>query len=420
MERVSVEQFRRSGCALVRPVVESEKVSLPEALGRVASHSLEATRPLPWFPRSTVDGYALRAEDQRRRLRVAGKVSAGHPSDRVLEGGEAFEITTGAPIPDGADAVALVEESDREGDYVSIRESLGVGAHISPIGEDFALGQVLVRAGRPLTSVDIAALASQGISSVEVFRRPRVAIFSTGDELQPLDQPLGPGQVHDVNGTALEALVRAAGCIPIRLGSLPDVYDLVKAGLQKAQDQRDWDILITSGGTGASIPVFQGRDIETMHDLIPAVLAELGQLVHHGIRMVPGRPTALGVLGDRPVFALPGWPYAVLIHFEVMVLPALRKAAHLPPTRRWPREARLTAPVQGTAGFTRIIQVKLAGEEGGLSATPLLPPPPPSASRVMTQMLDADGYIIVEAADTLDTGHLVTVWIDPLRFREDW
>lgn len=421
MERVSVEEFRATGLRVVRPVAETERVPLAEAIGRVAAEDVAATVPLPPFRRSAVDGYALRAAEATEALRVVGKVTAGHPAARPLGPHEAFEITTGAPVPDGADAVTLVEETERSGDQVRTRERLEPGLHVSPVGEDFRLGQPLVRRDRVLTSVEIAALASQGVDTVLVWRRPRVAIVSTGDELVPLGSPLGPGRVYDVNGTALEAMVRAAGCEPVRLGVWPDRYEVVRDGMLAAAARSDWDVLVTSGGTGASVPLFQGIDVKTLHDLVPAVLAELGRLVHHGVRMVPGRPTALGLLGDRPVFALPGWPYAVLIHFEVMVLPALRRLAHLPPTRRLALSARLTAPVAGTADFTRIIQVRLDRDEGdGLVAEPLLPPPPPSASRIMTQMLEADGYIVLEGQTTWDKGQPVTVWVDPARMREEW
>jgi molybdenum cofactor synthesis domain-containing protein len=421
MQRVSVDEFRTTALHIVRPVAETEAVPLGEALGRVAAEDIAAVVPLPPFRRSAVDGYALRAGDAAEALRVVGKITAGHPATRPLGPHEAYEITTGAPVPEGADAVTLVEETERSGDWVRTRERLEAGLHVSPVGEDFHQGQVLVSRDRVLTSVEIAALASQGFTTVRVWRRPRVAIVSTGDELRPLGASLGPGQVYDVNGTALEAMVRAAGCEPLRLGVWPDRYDVVRDNMAAVAGRSDWDVLVTSGGTGASVPLFQGIDVKTLHDLVPAVLAELGRLIHHGVRMVPGRPTALGLLNERPVFALPGWPYAVLIHFEVMVLPALRRLAHLPPARRLAVSARLAAPVAGTADFTRIIQVRLSPEEtGGLLAEPLLPPPPPSASRIMTQMLEADGYIVVEGRTTWEKGQPVTVWVDPARMREEW
>ncbi|MCL8209118.1 MAG: molybdopterin molybdotransferase MoeA [Actinomycetia bacterium] len=421
MERVSVEEFRTSGLGVVRPVADTERVPLAEAVGRVAAEDVVASVPLPSFRRSAVDGYALRAADAAQALRVVGKITAGHPAPRALKPGEAYAITTGAPVPDGADAVTLVEETEQTGDWVRTRERVEPGLHVSPVGEDFRLGQPLVRRDRVLTSVDVAALASQGRETVAVWRRPRVAIVSTGDELRPLGTTLGPGEVYDVNGAALEAMVRAAGCEPIRLGTWPDRYEVVREGMAAAAARTDWDVMVTSGGTGASVPLFQGVDVKTLHDLVPAVLAEVGRLIHHGVRMIPGRPTALGLLDDRPVFALPGWPYAVLIHFEIMVLPALRRMAHLPPARRPALPARLAAPVSGTEGFTRIIQVRLDQESaGGLTAEPLLPPPPPSASRVMTQMLEADGYIVLEGPVRWEKGQPVTVWVDPARMREGW
>jgi molybdenum cofactor synthesis domain-containing protein len=417
-ERVSVEQYRATALGLVNPVSEEEWVSLADSVGRVASRDVVAEVPLPPFLRSAVDGFAMRAAERGQRLRVTGRVTAGHPLERAVATGEAYEITTGAPVPPGADCVALVEESTREGQWVTVAEAVVPGSHISPEGEDFRRGQALLRQNDVVTGVRVAALASQGHQQVAVWRRPRVAILSTGDELTPLGQSLAAGHVYDVNGSALEAMVRAAGALPIRLGVLRDQLDAVRAGLRAAAARDDWDVLITSGGTGASVPLFQGHDVGTLTDLVPAVVEELGQLFHHGIRMVPGRPTALGLLDQRPVFALPGWPYAVLIHFELMVLPALRKLAHLPPARRWPVKAQLTAPVEASPGFTRVIQARLVGQ-GPRRAEPLLPPPPPSASRVMTQMLDADGYIMVEDGARLAAGDTVTVWVEPLRLSEE-
>lgn len=419
MDRVGVEEFRRSGLAEVQPVAEDESVGLGAAIGRVSSREVRSHLPLPWFRRSAVDGYALRAADRDERLTVVAKVTAGRPTARRLGPGEAIEITTGAPMPDGADAVALVEESERDGSYVRVREAVSPGAHVSPVGEDFQVDQVLLAPNQRITPVTVAALASQGHETVRVWRRPRVLVVSTGDELQPLGATLAPGQVYDVNGAVLEAMVRTAGGDPVRAGVWEDRYDIVRAGMAAVQARDDWDILVTSGGTGASIPVFQGRDVRELHDLLPAVAQELGTLIHHGIRMSPGRPTALARLGGRPAFLLPGWPYAVLVHFEMLVEPAIRRAAHLPPKRRIPVAARLGDRLQPMPGFTWVIQVRLhavAGEPPW--AEPLLPPPPPSASRVMTQMLAADGYIIVEAETELPKGHPVTVFVDPLRHQE--
>jgi len=415
MERVSVERFRRSGLFLVNPIQESLSIPLGEAIGRVSSREVKSHLPLPWFRRSAVDGYAIRHQDRDRELAVVAKVTAGRPTDRVVGPGEAVEITTGAPMPEGADAVALVELSERSGDRVRIREAVEAGAHVSPVGEDFGVGQVLLAQDATITPIVVAALASQGHETVEVWRKPRVAILSTGDELVPLGRPLGPGQVYDVNGVILEAMVRAAGGEPIRVGAVPDRYQDVRDRLTSLMADPGWDILVSSGGTGASIPVFEGRDVRTLHDLIPGVAAELGALIHHGIRMSPGRPTALARLGGRPLFALPGWPYAVLVHFEMLVAPAIRRAAHLSHPARRAVEGRLKRPVPAMPGFTWVIQARIEpAEDGPPWVIPLLTPPPPSASRVMTQMLEADGILIVEADEPLSEGTAVTVWADPL------
>jgi molybdenum cofactor synthesis domain-containing protein len=421
VERVSVAEFRASGLSVIQPVAESEWVRLADAVGRVSASDVVARIPLPPFDRSAVDGFAVRAADGQADRVVVGRVTAGHPAERPLGPGEAYEITTGAPLPPGADAVVLIEESVRDGNRVRLNEHVVAGLHVSPVGEDIRIGQRLLARDAVVNAAAVAALASQGFDRVAVWRRPRVAIVSTGDELTALGDPLRPGQVYDVNGATLEAMVTAAGGDPIRFGVLEDRYEAVRAGLEAAMARPDWDVLVTSGGTGASVPLFQGVDVRTLHDLIPAVVAELGTLIHHGIRMIPGRPTALGRLGGRPIFMLPGWPYAVLIHFELLVAPAIRRAAHRPPQGRPRLRAVLTEPLQGTPGFTRIIQVALEPRTGapGWTARPLLPPPPPSASRVLTQMLDATGYVVVDESVRLVPGDPVDVFVDPTRWPEE-
>lgn len=410
--RLSLAEFQAAGLANVSPVDKTESVPLADAVGRVAADAVRARIPLPAFRRSTVDGYALRSGDRERPLIVVGKTTAGHPPDRGVGPGEAMMVTTGAMVPEGADAVALVERSVVRDGVVQVEEPVGPGQHISPIGEDFQLGQVLVDVDRVLEPVDVAALASQGVEYIDVWRRPRVGVVSTGDELVPLGHPLGAAQVYDVNGTVLMAMVRAAGAEPVWLGRLEDRYPMVREGLQQARDRGDWDVLVSSGGTGASIPVFQAMPVEELHDLMPAVLGEVGELLAHGIRMTPGRPTALGRLGGRPAFLLPGWPYAVLVHFEMVVAPALARMAHRPPPTRRRVAARLDATLEASADLTRIIQAELVPDESGhLVAHLLMPPPPPSASRIMTQMLKADGLVVVERGERLEAGEEVAVWV---------
>ena len=410
--RLSLAEFQAAGLANVSPVDKIESVPLAGAVGRVAAEVVRARIPLPAFRRSAVDGYALRSGDRERPLTVVGKTTAGHPPDRGVGPGEAMMVTTGAMVPEGADAVALVERSVVRNGRVHVEEPVGPGQHISPIGEDFELGQVLVDVDRVLEPVDVAALASQGLEYIEVWRRPRVGVVSTGDELIPLGQPLQPAQVYDVNGTVLMAMVRAAGAEPVWLGRLADRYPVVREALQQARDRDDWDVLVSSGGTGASIPVFQEMPVEELHDLMPAVLSEVGELLAHGIRMTPGRPTALGRLGGRPAFLLPGWPYAVLVHFEMVVAPALAKMAHRPPPTRRRVAARLGATLAPSADLTRIIQVELVPDDSGQRVAHLLmPPPPPSASRIMTQMLKADGFVVVERGERLEAGEEVAGWV---------
>ena len=296
-----------------------ESVPLTNALGRILAADVHATGPLPPFPASIKDGYAVVAGDGPGIYPVVGAATAGHLPDFTLQPGQVAYITTGAPVPDGADAVVMVEETDpREDDRVHIRAAAKPGQDIRPVGVDVADGEVVLRKGDRLGPAEIGLLATVGVAQASVCGRPLVALLSTGDELVEPRAALGPGQIRDSNRYTLMAAVQAAGGIPFDLGISGDsqahLAQRIRNGL------RDADVLLTSGG------VSMGE-----LDLIKPLLEESGT-VHFGrIRMKPGKPLTFATVdvdGRRKlVFGLPGNPVSSLVTFYLMAVPALRKMA---------------------------------------------------------------------------------------------
>ncbi len=325
---VSVDHALASILRHVAPL-PAAAVLLPDALGLVLAEDLRAPADQPPFPASIVDGFALRVADGAAPRRLAGEQMAGVVAGIVVEPGAAVRITTGAPIPPGADAVVMVERADELDGLVTLHwgQELRPGLGIRPMGADVLAGQQVLAAGQALGPAELGMAASLGLSSVPAHRRPRVGVFSTGDELMPPDQPLGPGQIYDSNRPSLLAAVAQAGGQPIDLGIVRDrpgeLEQALAAGLAAA------DLLVTSGG------VSMGE-----LDLLKPLLAGWGQ-VHFGrVRMKPGKPLTFATLPARqtdgaidpgqparPIFALPGNPVSALVTFHLFVRPAIRRMA---------------------------------------------------------------------------------------------
>lgn len=309
-------------------------VTLPirAARGRILAYTIYATRPLPPFPASVKDGYAVIAADGPGVYPVVGEVTAGRVAGFVLKSGEVAYITTGAPLPPGADAVVMVEETELVGredgapnrPLVRIRARVQPGADIRPIGYDVAAGQEVLPAGTQLGPAEIGLLATVGVAQVDVHLAPRVAVLSTGDELVEVDTPPGPGQIYDSNRPTLIAAVEALGGEVIDLGIAGDTTPAMEAAIERGLEEAD--ILLTSGG------VSMGN-----LDLIKPLLDRSG-VVHFGrLRMKPGKPCTFATVerkGRRKlVFALPGNPVSSLVTFYLLAAPAMRRLAGRPNPR---------------------------------------------------------------------------------------
>lgn len=303
-----VEQMRSHSSPSAR-----ERLPLLESAGRVLAEPIHADRDFPPFPRSTRDGFAVRSQDLARlpvQLRCKGQVRAGSEFSDSVGALECVEIMTGAPVPEGADAVVMVEYTSSNDQSVQINRAVSAGDNIVARGSESRQGDLLLEPGRRIRYAEIAMMASVGCTAVEVYRRPRVAIIPTGDEVVEVrDQP-GPFQIRNSNGYSLHAQVSAEHCIPVPLGIAPDREDrlreMIAEGLQS-------DLLLLSGG------VSMGK-----YDLVEKVLAELGaEFFFDGVVMQPGRPLVFGRARDTFFFGLPGNPLSTMVTFELFVRPAL-------------------------------------------------------------------------------------------------
>jgi molybdenum cofactor synthesis domain-containing protein len=281
-----------------------ERVDLGDADGRVAARDVLAHVDVPPFDRAAMDGYAVVAADTfgasaqtPRTLVCVDRVFTGQMPSRAVASGECIEISTGAPMPDGADAVVMVEETERvdpAGRDIRILTPVYPRQHVGRRGADLASGQTVVAAGHVLTPSRVGALAATGVTTVEVYARPSVAILSTGNEIAEPGQPLAPGQIYDINRFTLEAVVKRHGGVAVALPTAIDTLDDLSASVDAA---RGHDVIVFSGGSSVG-----------ERDLILDLLRQRGEVLFHGIAVKPGKPTAFGRIGSTPVLGMPGYP----------------------------------------------------------------------------------------------------------------
>jgi molybdopterin molybdotransferase len=348
------------------PTLPAVETPLLDSLGLVLAEDVSADRDVPPFRNSAMDGYAVRGDDVASapvELRVVGEVAAGRFPDRTVGLGEAMRIMTGAPMPDGADTVVRVEDTDNASDVVTIAAATPKGMAVRDAGEDLKKGETILTKGTVLRAAEIGLLASVGRARVLVRKRPRVAVFSTGDEIVDLDAPMERGQIRDSNRYTLASAIRAAGAEPWVRGIVRDSPDALRAALREATAA---DAIVTSGGVSVGD-----------HDHMKPVLSELGTIDFWAIAIRPGRPLAFGELkdGDRrvPIFGLPGNTVSALLTFEIFVRPALLRMQGRANVSRPKAKARLLEPVDKIATlrfFARGVHdaeagtVRLTGPQG--------------------------------------------------------
>jgi len=342
--------------------LESTEVGLLDALGAVLTDDQEADRDVPPFRNSAMDGYAVRGADVKQggvRLRVVGAVAAGSLPDGAVGAGEAMRIMTGAPMPDGADTVVRVEDTDNGAEVVAINTATAQGVAVRQAGEDLRRGEVVLKRGTLLRHAEIGVLAAIGRAKVNVVRRPNVAVLSTGDELVDIDEEPGPGKIRDANRYSLAAAVRATGCPAFELGIARDSADDLRHALGNAAFG---DLVITSGGVSVGD-----------HDHVKPVVNAMGQMDFWSIAIRPGRPLAFGELrtkrGAVPIFGLPGNPVSALLTFEVFVRPALLKMAGRTKLHRPRVQARLLDRIDKPTGLRMFARGIYDEAEGTVRST---------------------------------------------------
>jgi molybdopterin molybdotransferase len=395
--------------AYLSPMAESEVVETAKALGRVTAEAVRAEQPLPAFARSTVDGYAVRAGDTYGAsdslpayLRLIGEAPMGAAPGFSVGRGECGLIHTGGMLPEGTDAVVMVEHTQSaRPEEVEVLRPVANGENVLKIGEDVQPGDVVISAGQRLRPAEIGGLMALGVLRLPVVRRPRVAVLSSGDEIVPPEQEPAPGQVRDVNAYTLSGLVEQAGGEPRRYGILPDRQEALAEAARQAVSE--CDLAIITAGSSAST-----RDLTA--DVINS-LGEPGVLVH-GVNVRPGKPTILGVCGGKGVIGLPGNPVSALVIATLFAVPAIEKLLGLDVPRLQPAvRARLGLNLASQAGREDWVAVRLQPAQDD-SQVEYLAEPVFGKSNLIFTLARADGLLrIPPDANGLPAGAVVDVFL---------
>jgi molybdopterin molybdotransferase len=402
MTPISADSYRARLLADITPTA-TVRTDIADAVGMVLASDLHAREPIPPFTNSAMDGYAVRSDDVARAsaehpvvLPVAADIPAGRTDRLTVAAGTAMRIMTGAPLPEGADAVVPVEATDGGTTRVAIREPRTPGDHVRSAGDDLTVGDLVLRAGTRLTARHLGAAAAAGHGALEVHSRPRVAVISTGSELVEPGQPLAFGQIPESNSHLLAAAVAETGCVPVRVAAVPDDEDALREVLARLSP--DVDAIIASGGVSVGA-----------YDVVKTVLAPLPTMWFGPVRMQPGKPQGSGRLPDGTlVITLPGNPVSVYVSFEVFVRSALRRLAGEGDVEPRFSPARAAVAWSSPAGREQYMPVTISRD----GITPIVHPASRrgSGSHLVGGLAGADGLARVRAETTqIDAGDEVEV-----------
>ncbi|MDR3063839.1 MAG: molybdopterin molybdotransferase MoeA [Methanobrevibacter sp.] len=373
---------------------QSEEISLEESVHRVIFNDVEAKIDFPPFNRALKDGYAIKAEDSfksspqnPKSLKIIDSIEAGTYSSKTLEKGQAIEISTGAPIPEGSDAIAMVEHTERYGKYVNLLVGVTPNTDIAFKGSDIKKGDLILKKGSILSPGKIGALKAQGLERIEVFKKPKIGIISTGNELVVDKKDFKFSKIYDINSYSLKSAIQTSGGEGEILAIVKDNYDELKKEIKKGLEK--YDILLSSGGTSA------GRG-----DILIEVLNDLGKVHIHGISIKPGKPTIVGKIENKLVIGLPGNPVAALIVYYVLINPHVRKLSGLKESmkskvKKFPLNSRL----HSSKGRAQYFLVKIQDKK----IYPII-----KDSGAITSLAIADGYIKVpKEKELLEKGEML-------------
>jgi len=406
---VTVEEARKAfDAAFTMPALSTEKVCVTTSLRRVLAADVNALSPLPAFARSSMDGYAAAAagtfgatDSMPAYLSVAGEVAMGEEAITPLAKGQAVRISTGGMLPPGADAVVMLEHTQMlDKETVEVMKPVAPGDNVVQAGDDVQAGDTLLAKGHRIRPQDMGALAGIGVTKVEVYTRPRVAIINTGNEIVEASAEPEPGQVRDINSYNLAGLVEQAGGEPVTLGIFRDEYDAISSAVEKGLG--DSDIVAITGGSSVGT-----------RDLTAKVISDIGGpgVLVHGVSVRPGKPVIIGLAGGKPVFGLPGHPVAVTVSFELFIGPLIKRLsgevdplgiAGIPPMRVV--RARMTRNYSSAQGREDHLRVSLELVEGELWARPIL-----GKSGLITTLVRAHGTVVIQLSKLgLEKGE----WVD--------
>jgi len=380
-----------------------EEVSIEESLYRVLTEDIYATISLPPFRKVTMDGFAVvsedtfaASEDTPVELKLLEVIGAGDVPEKIVKKGFCTEVGTGSPVPEGADAVAMVEYTTHGDGTIFIHESVAMGQNMAKEGSDVMEGELLLKKGTTITPEKIGVLSAMGLKTVPVYKKPQIAVISTGNELIRHDEELSYGKIFDINSQTISSAVTACGCIPVKTEIVKDDYNELK---QKIIECQDMDLIITSGGTSA------GRG-----DVLRQVLDDLGEVLVHGIAVKPGKPTIVGRFNndsvDKYVVGLPGNPVAAAMVFQLFFAPFLKNMASVQ-TKSIMDETRtveieLSRRYRPAKGRRHYLLVKINNNK----AIPIL-----KDSGAITSLAEADGFIeIGKNVEIVEKGTMVSVY----------
>jgi molybdopterin molybdotransferase len=378
------------------PLLKEIETDIEHSLDRIISRDIISPEDLPGFTRSTMDGYAVHSSDtfgaregMPSYLNLVGEIFMGEEPRFMIKKGEAVKIATGGMLPEGADAVVMIEHtSEASNDLIEVLKPVAPGENTIQSGEDCKKDEFVLRKGHKIRPQDIGALAGIGVTITGIYEKPKMAIIATGDEIVPASSSLKTGQVRDINSYSLSGLIEANGGIPVKKGIYKDTYEELEEVLQEAL--KDSHLIAITGGSSVGT-----------RDLTAKVINNAGEpgVLFHGVSVKPGKPTIGAVIKGKPVFGLPGHPAAVIVSFELFIKPVLKimtgETDKLPHRFRKTVQAKLLRNILSSAGREDHVRVSLEDKNGQLWARPIL-----GKSGLITTLVKADGTIIVPLEKT--------------------
>lgn len=378
----------------VKPVRRKEKIKIENCLGRVLAVDVKAGFDVPGFDRAAMDGYAVIANDTfgagqftPKILKLIGIIHAGETTDKTVHNNGCVQIATGAKLPSGADAVVMVEDTEKEKNKVKIFKPVYPKANVSGKDEDIKKGKIVLRKGDMLNPSKIGALSALGMSEVYVYAQPKIAVIPTGREIASLDEALKEGQVYDINSYTLMSVINSNGGNTVKYDIVEDTFGEIRDVVESAINN---DMIVISGGSSVG-----------ERDVLFDVINDLGNVLFHGVQIKPGKPTLFGMIKNKPVFGMPGYPTSCLVNAYVFLLPAVRKMSGLQVKKEKIVKVKLSRRVVSTLGRRQFLTVKIENNK----AVPVF-----KESGAITSMANADGYIeIPENVDLIEKDENVEV-----------